>query len=871
MRCSHGGTNQVARYGWRRVNKLGERITMKNHREITQGRLSALVLFLLVLCASFVHAFGVENEKPTVPVQSSVNSENIEETQVLQLRGDSNYPPFEYLNEQRQPVGFNVDIIHAVAKAMGLKIKIDLGPWDEVMSQLEQGKIDALIGMFQTKERDKKVDFSIPHFVASYAVFVRNDSTIQSLADAKDKNIIVQLSDLGHDFVKEQGITSHIITKKDWSEVLQSLANGEGDCAIVSRLQGTRLISKIGITNIKAVGPPIIQRKYCLAVTEGNTALLAKLNEGLSIIKDSGKFDEIYKKWFGVYEEQSFSLVSVFKYFIWIILPLLALTIVGFLWSWSLKKQVSIRTIALHNELFERERAEEALRKNEVKHQAMVANIGDVIAIIDQDGINKYKSPNIEKWFGWRPEDVVGISTWEKIHPEDLGRCQQFFNSLLGEPEATRTAEFQYRCKDGSYKWIELSAVNLILDPVIKGVLLNYHDITERKSSEEKSTKLRAQLQQAQKMESVGQLAGGVAHDFNNMLGVILGHAELAQQQTNPIQPIFAHLLEIRKAAQRSSDITRQLLAFARKQTVAPKVLDLNETIENMLKMLRRLIGEDIDLVWLPGSSLWQIKMDPSQIDQILANLCVNARDAIAGVGKITVETGNSAFDEQYCSVHAGFVPGEYVRIVVSDNGRGMDKETLVHIFEPFFTTKGIGKGTGLGLATVYGAVKQNNGFLNAYSELGHGSTFTIYLPRHTGTTEHVQRDEEEPVAGGHETILLVEDEPTILEITQMMLQSLGYTIMTANTPEEAINLVGGVIGEVHLLLTDVMMPAMNGWDLAQRLLISQPEMKCLFMSGYTANIITYQGVLNEKIHFLQKPFSQRDLAVKVREALENA
>lgn len=257
----------------------------------------------------------------------------------------------------------------------------------------------------------------------------------------------------------------------------------------------------------------------------------------------------------------------------------------------------------------------------------------------------------------------------------------------------------------------------------------------ELKENHEKREKLEAQLIQAQKMESVGRLAGGVAHDFNNMLGVILGHAELAMEELDRDQPIYNDLQQIQQAAKRSTEITKQLLAFARKQVVSPKVIDLNETVAGMLKMLLRLIGEDIDLAWIPGKGLWPIKIDPSQIDQILANLCVNARDAITGVGKITVETKNCSLNEEYCSTHAGFVPGQYVKIGVSDNGSGMDKETVSHIFEPFFTTKGVNEGTGLGLATIYGIVKQNNGFVYVYSEQGQGTTFSIYLPRYMGKT----------------------------------------------------------------------------------------------------------------------------------------
>ena len=394
-------------------------------------------------------------------------------------------------------------------------------------------------------------------------------------------------------------------------------------------------------------------------------------------------------------------------------------------------------------------------------------------------------------------------------------------------------------------------------------------EMLKNEKTNKENLNLQTSLKQAEKMETVGQLAGGVAHDFNNMLGVILGHAELGMEQVDQAHPLFTDLKEIHTAAIRSADITRQLLAFARKQTVAPKVLDLNQTIEGMLKMLRRLIGEDINLVWQPESSLWPVKVDPSQIDQIMANLCVNARDAIEGVGILTVETGNDALDDEYCRTHPGFVAGEYVRMSVIDNGCGMHEETLAHIFEPFFTTKGVRKGTGLGLATVYGAVKQNEGFINVYSEPRQGTTFTIYLPRHMDLAGDASSDiMVESGVGGRETILLVEDERTILKMTTTMLQRLGYSVISAATPHEALRLAGEFASEIHLLLTDVIMPEMNGRDLAKNLSLHYPGLKCLFMSGYTSDIIAQQGVVDEGVQFIQKPFSKNDLATKIRMVL---
>ena len=354
-----------------------------------------------------------------------------------------------------------------------------------------------------------------------------------------------------------------------------------------------------------------------------------------------------------------------------------------------------------------------------------------------------------------------------------------------------------------------------------------------RKQAERDQARLQEQLQQAQKIESIGQLAGGVAHDFNNMLGVILGNAELALIQADPANPFVEALVEIRTAAKRSADLTRQLLTFARKQAIAPKVLDLNETVAGMLKMLQRLIGENINLSWNPKPNLWAVKIDPAQLDQIIANLCVNARDAIAGIGQITIETENCSITANELKADPETQPGDYVRLSVSDDGHGIDEENLSQIFEPFFTTKELGQGTGLGLSTVYGAVKQNHGFIEVVSELGQGTTFHIYLPRQQA---HIKTEEEitaKALVQGTETVLLVEDDQMLLKLTKIMLEK-------------------------------------NGKDLRDILLVIKPEMKVIFISGYSADTIAKQGVLEEGINFLQKPVSFEALTTKVREVLDS-
>ena len=475
--------------------------------------------------------------------------------------------------------------------------------------------------------------------------------------------------------------------------------------------------------------------------------------------------------------------------------------------------------------------------------------------------------------FGVTPQDFVPSfeENGKFIHPDDLEMYSKSFEHSIqtGEP---LDVQLRLIARDGSLKNCQANG-KVVQDSSGKPIRFigTVMDITDRKRAEEEKTKLEAQFHQAQKMESVGRLAGGVAHDFNNMLAVILGYTEMALMKISPENPQYAYLEEIRKASERSTDLTRQLLAFARKQIIAPKVLDLNETVESTLNMLNKMIGENIKLNWLPGKGVWPVKMDPSQIDQILANLCINSRDAISDVGTITIETDNIVFDEAYCSTHPDIAPGDYVQLSISDNGCGMDRETLANVFEPFFTTKEVGKGTGLGLATVYGIVKQNKGYINVYSEQGFGATFAIYLHRYEGGTEKEQSDgAQEKAPHGHETILLVEDEPAILIMTTMMLQQLEYTILAASSPGQAIHLAEEYAGdEIHLLLTDVIMPEMNGNNLARNLLTVYPHIKILFMSGYTSNVIAHHGVLDEGVHFIRKPFLIKELAYKLREVLD--
>jgi len=510
-----------------------------------------------------------------------------------------------------------------------------------------------------------------------------------------------------------------------------------------------------------------------------------------------------------------------------------------------------------------RERAEERFR-------VLFESSSDGILIADIETKQmKYANPAICHFFGYSETEFENLKV-DDIHPkaELPAIIANFEKQARGEK--AMTSDIPCLKKDGSVFYADINAVPIMVDG--RASLAGFfRDITDRKLADQEREKLQAQLIQAQKMESVGRLAGGVAHDYNNILSVIIGYTELALDKIDTSDELYDDLKEIYFAAGRSRDITRQLLAFARKETIAPEVLDLNTTVERLLKMLRRLVGENIDLAWLPETNLGPVLMDPSQIDQILANLCVNARDAIVDVGKITIETGMETIDEAYCNDHMGFKPGDFVCLSISDNGCGMDAVTQANIFEPFFTTKGMGKGTGLGLSTVYGIVKQNNGFINVYSELNEGTTFRIYLPRHAGDISEDQVETKSKIPkGSNEMLLVVEDDASILILAERMLLRLGYRVVTANTPGEALKLAKIHSGEIALLITDVVMPEMNGRELAERIKAHCPHLKSLYMSGYTANVIAHRGVLDKGYLFIQKPFSLKTLADKVKTALRS-
>lgn len=515
------------------------------------------------------------------------------------------------------------------------------------------------------------------------------------------------------------------------------------------------------------------------------------------------------------------------------------------------------------SDMREREHMEDILKAREARFKGMFDNMSSGVAIyraIDNGADFVFVDFNSagESIDSISRKDLIGRPVTE-VFPgiEKFGLLDVFRRVWqTEEPESHPVSVYN----DGHIsRWRE----NYVYKIPTGEIIAVYDDVTERKLTEE-------HLQQTQKMESIGQLAGGVAHDFNNLLMGIMGYTDLCRNSIKKDDPINEWLGEITRSSERTAGVVEKLLAFSRKQTASPKVIDINDAVSEILKMLIQLIGEDISIGWQPDKNLWKVKMDLSQIDQILTNICINARDAIGGVGSITIEAKNRVCGVDDCATNEEAEEGEYVMLSIRDTGTGINHDTISHIFNPFFTTKGMGKGTGLGLSTVYGIVQQNGGFITVSSELGSGTTFRVYLPRAIGVNEEKTADKPDAAIGGRENILLVEDEKSIRVTLKIFLQEFGYSVLAAESPADALLKVEERGSGIDLLITDVVMPGMNGRELADKLCGDFPELKVLYMSGYTANVIEYKGVIDKNMNFISKPFSREVIAQKVREILDD-
>ena len=526
------------------------------------------------------------------------------------------------------------------------------------------------------------------------------------------------------------------------------------------------------------------------------------------------------------------------------------------------------RTIRHGLALRERERqrraAEAALRENEERFRALVENSSDAIILLDAEARIAYLSASSVRQLGWAASEMLGHSVFDFMHPDDREIVGHRVAEVLRKPGERITQEVRFRHGDGTWHAMEGVGVNRLSDPAVRAIVVNARDITDRRRLEE-------QLWHAQKMEAVGQLAGGIAHDFNNLLTAILGYCSLVLDDVPQDAALRSDLEEIRTAGERAASLTRQLLAFSRRQMLQPQLVDVNALVAGLAKLLRRLMGEDVELVTTLGSDLPVVRADPASLEQVLVNLAVNARDAMAGGGRLTIDTRVVDLDAAFAATHIPMTSGRYVMVSVADTGTGMDPVTRGRIFEPFFTTKEQGKGVGLGLATVYGIVKQNGGYIWVDSEVGSGTTFSVYLPpaevaASVRPVDGAAKDDRR--RRGWETVLLVEDEDAVRALAREVLRRHGYVVLEARHGVEALRLAERHPDAIHLLISDVVMPHMSGSELAARLSADRPKMKVLFMSGYTDRLGLHRDQTSGAA-FVQKPFTPEALARKVRSVLD--
>ncbi len=809
--------------------------------------------------------FGLDKQKRRIPLTDKEKSW-IEAHPDIRLGVNPARQPTEFVNENKVHQGIASDYVRALNEHLGLNMKIVPNlSWNQVMAAVPTRGIDVLPSVTKTSEREKHLLYTEPYLFIDWVIISRTDTpTIKDLADLKGRLTSICAGSSGHERIMKQYPEIPLLLEVDTLNVLQNVVDGKTEAAIVELNPASLVIHGYRMYSLK-INQHVLQQKdpISFAVRNDWPELVEILNKGLASIS-AEEHETIEQKWLAMPIQIGFTKMDLLRIVLYVFAVMSTLLVFFLFWNRRLKKEIFEKIKA------EKERtiAEEALKEiNEKYFKAFQTspyaiiitkpNNGEIVEVNDAfTTITDYSREEALE------SSTISLSLW--VNEEER---QKVVSDLITGRVVTGQ-EYLFRTKNGQIITGLFSAqrINLKQGPCI---LSSINDITKQKQAEREKAKLKNQLTQVQKLESIGQLAGGVAHDYNNALSVIIGFTDLVMARLDPSGELYADLGEVMSAAKRSTDITRQLLAFARKQTVSPQVLDVNENLQSTLKMLHRLIGEDIDLAWIPGAEVWQVKIDPSQVDQIMANLCINARDAIDGVGKVTIETKNIIFDQKYCDDHLGFVPGEFVMIAVSDDGVGIAPEIMDRIFEPFFTTKEVGKGTGLGLATVYGITKQNNGFINVYSEHEKGTTIKIYLPRHMGQTVPANDDInlKLPISNG-EIVLLVEDETSILKLGERMLKELGYSVLSSTSTTMAIKLAAEHVGEINLLITDVVMPEMNGRELSERLRGQYPNIKTLFMSGYTANVIAHRGVLDEGVNFMPKPFSKQDIAFKVREAL---
>ncbi len=783
-----------------------------------------------------------------------------------------NYYPYTFVNESGEPDGFSVDLMRAVAKVMGIKIWINVGSWEKARNALETGEIDFLPMMAYSKERDKEFDFSAPHTIAYDAFFTRKGSPeVGSLNDLRQKKIIVMKNDQAHDYLLSLDYIKddQLIFTDDLQDSLRMLAAGKGDAALMPKLVGLIFIKKLNLTNL-ALSPLVIEeykRPFSIAVNEGNQELLERLNQGLSILKETDQRKEIFEKWFGIYESSEISFTDVLKYFFWFILAFILLGAVLFFWSISLKRQVSIRTKDLKEEIEYRKRAEEKLTESEEKYRTVLESNPEPVVVYDMEGRVTYLNPAFTRVFGWSLEEQLGKKIDGFVPEENWSETRMMINKVTVSGESFSGLETRRYTKEGDILDIGISgSCHRDQEGNVVASIINLQDLTEQK-------KLETHLQQASKMEAVGTLAGGVAHDLNNILGGLVSYPELLLLQLPEDSPLRKSILTIQKSGEKAAAVVQDLLTLARRGVVVTEVVSPNEVISEYLKSPEhkklQSYHPGVHIKTHLATDTLNILGSSTHLSKTVMNLVSNAAEAIPEGGALSISTENRYIDRPIRD-YDHVKEGDYVVLTISDTGTGISPDDIDKIFEPFYTKKKMGKsGTGLGMAVVWGTVKDHNGYIDVQSTEGKGTTFTLYFPV---TRERLPENEShlaiESYSGKGESILIVDDVEEQRQIASGMLIEMGYSVVSVSSGEEAVEYL--TTNKIDLLILDMIMdPGMDGLDTYRKILETHPGQKAIIASGFSETDRVKEVLSLGAGAYIKKPFLLEKIGLAVKEELE--
>lgn len=765
--------------------------------------------------------------------------------------GSKSYVPFDFLDSEDRPAGLFVDIWRLWSQKTGVAVDYRCMEWQEALEMVADGKADIVSGFFPNEDRKKVYDFGIPFFQVFTGIFYHK--SIKGIEGAKDLSwyrVGVVTGDAAEDFLKPRLPDGVLVPHKTFKDLVEAAVQNEIHVFVCDTPVAIFYLKKFDkFSDFIHASKPLLSEKFHAGVRKGNSNLLSLVNQGFKAIS-AEEITRIQDKWTG-------SLLPTRLPWAWLIASAGALFLcIGavLLWNSRLKTKVADAT--------------EALSQSEEQWRRLFENADEGI-LVTQGGSNRFFNPKMLEITGADSRDLESGSFFEFVHAEDREGTRSYHQKLLEGDDVPDIIEFRVQNKKGDIKWILGTGVRIDWEgqPAELAFLTN---ITERKQMEIENAQLQTQLLQAQKMEAIGTLAGGVAHDFNNMLTSMLGYADMAMLRLDKADPLFRYVEQIRATALRASGVTRKLLLFSRKEAMESRYIQLNNTIENLIKMLERLIGENIVIKTEPGPDLWTVQADEGSIEQVAMNLVMNSRDAMPDGGTVTIRTDNVYLDSNHSRLVSGSRPGNFVRMTIDDTGFGMDEEMLKHVFEPFFTTKKGEEGTGLGLAVVYGIVKQHGGWINVDSEHGRGTTFEVYLPAVMIRPE--ENSEKgislEELQGRGERILLVEDEAEVREFAANVLSNNGFVVFEAGDAKEGLDIFDREQGNFNLIFSDVVLPGESGLNLVAEIFSRRPQIHVLLTSGYSDEKSQWEKIQEKGFPFLNKPYGISDLLKAIKVAL---